>query len=103
MATENDKIIHASVFFVMTLLFIYGFLPPKRWMRQGQVVIFIFTCYAGFTEFLQIFTQRQPDFYDFFADFIGIILAWGVLRIFFHIHRQRKKQKFLQLQTPEKQ
>lgn len=101
--TIDDKIVHCVVFFVMTLLFIYGFLPPKRWMRQGQIVILVFTIYAGLTEFLQIFTKRQPDFYDFFANFIGIILAWSALRIFFHVHRYRKKQQKLCLPPTEEQ
>lgn len=77
-----DKIVHASLFFVLTLFFIRGFGLQNTFPLLHKHPVFfsllISAIYGGLIEVLQglIFEQRSADIYDFLADVFGSILGW---------------------------
>lgn len=76
-----DKLVHLLFFFVLTVLLFYG--KIKQQPRQGCSVIFIVkiivltALLGGGIEFLQwkIFTYRSGEWWDFFSDMLGVIMA----------------------------
>lgn len=76
-----DKLVHCGMFFVFCTLMYNGVIQqfngnPTRWLPVFIVSIAGFV-FAGITELLQlyIFTYRSGDWWDLFADSIGIGMA----------------------------
>ena len=76
-----DKLVHCGFFFVFTVLYAYGLI------RQHNLVVFAYNyaitvllialLYGGGIEILQatVFTWRDGDWNDFFADTIGTCMG----------------------------
>ena len=79
----GDKIAHASLYGVMALLLNFGLgFKTKKFLgfslQVGAIIVLLF---AGLEELSQYyFPSRTLDFYDFVADFIGIVLASMIWR-----------------------
>ncbi|HZH54551.1 MAG TPA: VanZ family protein [Sphingobacteriaceae bacterium] len=76
-----DKVVHLGFFFVFSTLLFHAYLQIdgnhfKLWPRFFQVVL-ISVVFAALTELLQwkISTHRNGDWWDFFADVVGIGMA----------------------------
>jgi VanZ family protein len=76
-----DKLVHCGMFFVFCTLLYNGVIQqfhgkPTRWLPIVVVSILGFL-FAGLTELLQlyVFTYRSGDWWDLFADSIGIGMA----------------------------
>lgn len=72
-----DKLIHASMFFILSSLLFIGAI---KYNKPGSVfVIIIFACiaYGGLLEIMQAkcFSNRSADWQDFLANSIGCLLA----------------------------
>lgn len=84
-----DKFVHASIFFVLSgLWLIYGLHSGKH--TNSMVLLTIFACiaYGGLLEIMQatVFSERSGDWFDFMANSFGCLMGlW-----FFN-----KKKKFL--------
>ena len=77
-----DKVVHASLFFVLTTLSLAGvFNNYHKNYFSAEPIYFItaFTCvcYGGVLELLQgaFFVARSADTYDFVANTFGVIIA----------------------------
>ncbi len=74
----GDKIGHALLYGVMAILLNFGLgFKTKKFlgfnMQIGAMIVLLF---AGLEELSQYyFPSRSLDFYDFLADFIGVVLA----------------------------
>lgn len=68
---QFDKLEHFGAYLLMTAWFIAAF-PRKRWW-----VALVFVALGGLIEILQGYTGRDPDWFDWFADCIGVAAgAW---------------------------
>lgn len=79
--TFSDKILHGFVYIVAFLLFYYSFIHLKSdsiFYKYALLFSLIFTIvYAAFDEIHQSFVpNRDADFFDFLADFVGAILGF---------------------------
>ena len=78
-----DKFVHASIFFVLQVLFMRGFVLQTNFiiLRQYYKWITLFICitYGGILEVMQsyCFTERSGDVLDFIANSFGCVI--GVL------------------------
>ncbi len=70
---EYDKLIHASAFFVLTVLSAATFLRRNSRLRSWGILICLLLPYAALDEYLQGFFQRTPDVRDWISDSIGIL------------------------------
>jgi glycopeptide antibiotics resistance protein len=76
-----DKFVHASLFFVLLLLMIRGFLLQttfvKLQLNAKRNALIIGVLYGGLIEILQglVFIERSADIFDFFANSFGAICA----------------------------
>jgi len=74
----GDKIAHASLYGVMALLLNFGLgFKTKEFLGFSlQVGAMIVLLFAGLEELSQYyFPSRTLDFYDFVADFVGVVFA----------------------------
>ncbi len=77
-----DKLVHASLFFVLTILSLAGVYAKYRkdYFTAEPiyfVTAFVGVCYGGILELLQggFFVARSADVYDFIANSFGVIIA----------------------------
>lgn len=76
-----DKIAHLGLFFVLTILIFNGFIKQfnNHYFKITTCVLvgIIAVVYGGVTELLQwqFFTSRGGDWWDLFADTIGVAMA----------------------------
>lgn len=77
-----DKLVHASLFFVLTTLSYFGIYAKYKivYFSNEPVyfsVLLISVAYGGLLELLQstFFVARSADVYDFFANSFGVIIA----------------------------
>lgn len=79
-----DKLIHASLFYVLVLLFIRGFSNQNQFifLKRFPVVaaLIISIPYGGILEFLQgvFLPDRSADLYDFIANSFGALSSAAV-------------------------
>ena len=74
----GDKIAHALLYGVMAMLLNFGLdFKTKQFLGLNlQVGAMIVLLFAGLEELSQYyFPSRTLDFYDFVADFVGVVLA----------------------------
>lgn len=73
-----DKLVHASIFFVLSSLW-FLFLVKSGNVRASGIALVITACigYGGMLEVLQatVFSQRSGDWADFIANSLGCLLA----------------------------
>ncbi|MEN5086808.1 VanZ family protein [Sphingobacterium faecium] len=88
-----DKLVHAGMFFVFCTLIYNGVLVqfkgrPTKWVPV-LVVSILGLLFALLTEALQlyIFTYRSGDWWDLFADSVGIGMA-GFAYLLFYVRRK---------------
>ncbi|MDD3807034.1 MAG: VanZ family protein [Candidatus Marinimicrobia bacterium] len=100
---SSDKIIHAGIYFIATLL-IYLAIREHQVLKSNKIawMTFIITAVYGITdEIHQYFVQgRDSNIFDFFADVVGILLGLLVVHIFrrkwqIKIKERQKKQQNL--------
>lgn len=76
-----DKVVHASIFFVLVILLIRGFSLQNTFLLLNKhpkfLSFLVCVVYGGLIEVMQglIFEQRSADIYDFIADAFGSILG----------------------------
>ena len=74
-----DKFVHASIFFILILLTIWGFIKQTRYTKLQQrakpIALIICIVYGGSLEIMQgtLFIERSADLFDFMANSIGCI------------------------------
>ncbi len=73
-----DKLVHASIFFVLSSLW-FLYLVKSANVTKSRIALVIVTCicYGGMLEVLQatVFSQRSGDWADFIANSLGCLLA----------------------------
>lgn len=90
---QFDKFVHASLFFVQSVLLIWGFSKQESIsilkLYKNLFSIFICIAYGGLLELMQqaFFADRTADIYDFIANTFGSILG-----LFFY---KKAEQSFL--------
>lgn len=79
---QSDKIVHATAFGVLALLF-WMFLKSRRPLNAASVWIaaLVLIPYAALDEYLQQFVGRQTDLADWFADVAGIAVVLIALEL----------------------
>jgi VanZ family protein len=74
-----DKMVHAILFFVFTLLLNFGFIKQNGRLKRFNywVSLFIGIAYGAFTEIFQhlYISGRFGEFWDFVANLTGVIAA----------------------------
>ncbi len=76
-----DKFVHSSIFFVLIILLIRGFLLQTDYLvlrrRAKQSAFAICVMYGGALEIMQatLFTDRSADIFDFIANSFGCIMG----------------------------
>jgi VanZ family protein len=92
-----DKLVHTGFFFVLTVLLFFGKIRQQLSYTYRPLtiikILLITTLFGGGIELsqLEIFTYRDPDWWDFFADMVGV--GMGVFSYIF-LHRTRFNEKF---------
>jgi VanZ family protein len=73
-----DKFVHASVFFVLTILCLFAAAKENkpRAVKVGLLIICVF--YGGLLEIMQatLFVNRGAEWLDFVANSVGCLLGW---------------------------
>lgn len=83
--TVSDKLLHAGVYFVFTLLMMRGLAKAGLFRWKTVVVVFLISALYGVTmEILQykFFPGRYFETLDIFANIIGSIIALFVFKYF---------------------
>jgi len=76
-----DKLVHCGFFFVMVVFSVAGYIRQQtvRILPFGVLLLIttVVIAYGGLIELLQayVFTWRNGDWNDFFADMIGALMA----------------------------
>jgi glycopeptide antibiotics resistance protein len=89
---EFDKLVHASVFFVLVLLMIKGFKkissPLFLQNHPFTLAILLSVAYGGLLEILQclVFIDRSADILDFIANSFGCLMAL----VYFKVRNKNK-------------
>ncbi|UBM62908.1 VanZ family protein [Candidatus Sulfidibacterium hydrothermale] len=91
---EPDKAVHLFIFGVLSFLILFGyreqyFNREKRYIF-GIVAVVVAALYGLITELLQyyVFTGRDGNRFDFFADAAGAVIGWLV---FSYLYRKKIK------------
>ena len=97
---HGDKFAHFAAYAVLAWLLamvLRGLDVPLR--RACLIVVVVGAAYAAIDEWLQQFTRRHADFYDWLADVIGIgfglivvCLTHNMVRGFIHRLMERRKR-----------
>jgi len=93
-----DKLAHTGFFFVLTVLLFYGKIQQQvSYTYRGITLLKILVITVGlgaFIELLQltVFTYRSADWWDLFADIVGV--GMGIFGYVF-LHRTRFNEKLL--------
>lgn len=92
-----DKLTHTGLFFVLTVLTLYGLLRKQAHhqlaIKSFLLVLFIMFLFGGTIELLQwkIFTYRSAEWADLFCDVLGSLMGiFSVLVTTYAIQTQRK-------------
>lgn len=84
-----DKVVHAGLFFVLSLLSCWAFYRQERFPRvsanAGWLALLTGGLYGGIIELLQgsVFTYRSAEWLDWLCDLAGAVLgllAFGILK-----------------------
>ena len=86
-----DKIGHAVAYFCLTSAFLWGFYKNNRLnKRRVWMIILICACYGIALEIVQFsfFPNRNFEWWDMFANFVGATTAYTTIRFFKLNNRQ---------------
>jgi VanZ family protein len=78
-----DKFVHASIFFILTCLWlVYVFMINKLSIVTMIFIIFGCVAYGGLLEVMQatVFSQRSGDWLDFIANSFGCLIGLWFFR-----------------------
>ncbi len=78
-----DKFVHASIFFILTCLWlVYVFMINKLSIVTMIFIIFGCVAYGGLLEVMQttFFSQRSGDWFDFIANSFGCLMGLWFFR-----------------------
>jgi len=76
-----DKVAHATVFGILTLLLLFGARFPAGW--RGWLCVLVATLYGVSDELHQSFVPgRAVELFDGLADLTGAVLAYAASRFF---------------------
>lgn len=73
-----DKFVHASIFFVLTYLWLtYFFKSDKCSLSSVIIIVFLCVSYGGLLEIMQskVFSNRSGDWLDFIANSFGCLMG----------------------------
>lgn len=73
-----DKFVHASIFFVLTCLWLIYFFNSNRLYISSMIIIILFcVSYGGLLEIMQakVFSHRSGDWFDFIANSFGCLMG----------------------------
>lgn len=76
-----DKFVHASIFFILVVLYLKGFSQQTMYpfLQKHKTLIVVPACilYGGALEIMQatLFSERSADLYDFIANSFGCLMA----------------------------
>src|SRR3989344_9553534 len=76
-----DKFVHASIFFVLQLLYLRGFKLQSKYefLKKNAKVVVSLMCilYGGALEIMKnaFFSERSGDWFDFIANSTGCLVA----------------------------
>lgn len=93
-----DKLVHLGFFFVLTVLLFFGKIREQLSYTYRTLtivkIVFITAALAGGIELLQwkVFTYRSADWWDFFADMLGVCMA---IFSYIFLHRTRFNEKLI--------
>lgn len=93
-----DKLVHLGFFFVLTVLLFFGKIREQLsyTYRTSTIVkiVLITAALAGGIELLQwkVFTYRSAEWWDFFADMLGVCMA---IFSYIFLHRARFNEKLI--------
>ena len=83
---QFDKLVHASVFFILTFLLVKAYKKPEASIKVQNhpftIAASLAIAYGGLLEILQglVFIDRTADVFDFIANSIGALLAVLLIR-----------------------
>lgn len=93
-----DKMVHLGFFFVLTVLLFFGKIQEQLSYTYRTLtivkILLITATIGGCIELLQwkVFTYRSAEWWDFFADMIGV--GMGIFSYMF-LHRTRFNEKLV--------
>ena len=74
-----DKFVHASIFFVLTCLWLISFLKINK-LSNLSIILILLSCalYGGLLEVMQatVFSNRSGDWLDFIANSFGCLMGF---------------------------
>jgi len=74
-----DKFVHASIFFVLTCLWLISLLKINKLSNLSIILILLFcVLYGGLLEIMQatVFSNRSGDWLDFIANSFGCLMGF---------------------------
>jgi hypothetical protein len=74
-----DKFVHASIFFILTCLWLISFLKINKLSNLSIILILLFcVLYGGLLEIMQatVFSNRSGDWLDFIANSFGCLMGF---------------------------
>lgn len=76
-----DKLVHASMFFILTGLWFIHSLQKQSAPWRYKLIVLIGICYGGLLEVMQAkcFSNRSADWKDFVANSFGCVVAFLLL------------------------
>jgi surface polysaccharide O-acyltransferase-like enzyme len=76
-----DKFVHASMFFILTVLWLVNALKQQSATWMHKLIVFVGICYGGLLEIMQAkcFSNRSADWKDFVANSFGCVVAFLLL------------------------
>jgi hypothetical protein len=80
----SDKTLHYLGYLLLVFLWWFAAFPSKRpsfFSRPLWFTVAMMLVYAAADEWLQRFTHRTPDIYDFFADMVGVLTGLVIFAI----------------------
>lgn len=74
---HSDKVLHFTAYFVLAISWFFAF-THKINLKNKLIISILVVGYGILMEFLQGFatTYREPDFYDFIANALGVFMAF---------------------------
>lgn len=82
-----DKLIHILMYTVLSVVLVYDFWQKYKEQRINRKFLFICILYpillGGLVEIFQeaFFKPRSADWFDWFADIIGVFIGWAIMRL----------------------
>ena len=85
-SNNNSFLIHLVLFFILYLLFYFSFSNKKK-------ILLFCIIYSVVVELLQILTSRGFQIFDIIFNFIGVLISFLLLFLFYKNNRKQKEFK----------